>query len=102
MSLFATDIDEEFLTEKIQLEAAIEKINAKIAKEVSKYVSNDKFPQFKISIRESEDDGFEQYIRKGNIVAIYSKDVYSNIEDVLESILNCKPIDSESVILKLK
>ena len=52
--------------------------------------------------KQIEDDGFEQYIRKGNIVAIYSKDVYSNIEDVLESILNCKPIDSESVILKLK
>jgi hypothetical protein len=59
MSLFATDIDEELLTEKIQLEAAIGKINSRIAKEVSKYVSNDKFPQFKISIRESEDDEFE-------------------------------------------
>lgn len=52
--------------------------------------------------KQIEDDGFEQYIRKGNIIAIYSKDVYSNIEDVLESILNCKPIDYKSVILKLK
>lgn len=59
MSLFATDIDEELLTEKIQLEAAIEKINTKIAKEVSKYVSNNNFPKFEILIRESEDDEFE-------------------------------------------
>ena len=51
---------------------------------------------------DNEYDGFQQYIRKGNIVAIYSKDMYSNIEDILESILNCKPIDYESVILKLK
>ena len=52
--------------------------------------------------KQIEDDGFQQYIRKVNIVAIYSKDMYSNIEDILESILNCKPIDYESVILKLK
>jgi hypothetical protein len=66
VSLFATDIDEEVLTEKIQLEAAIRKINSKIAKEVSKYVSNDKFPQFKISIRESEDDKFEHEVYYDN------------------------------------
>lgn len=59
MSLFATDIDEELLTEKIQLEAAIRKINTKIAEEVSRYASNDNFPKFEISIRESEDDEFE-------------------------------------------
>ena len=59
MSLFATDINEELLTEKIQLEATIEKINTKIAKEVSKYISNDSFPKFEILIRESKDDEFE-------------------------------------------
>lgn len=66
MSLFATDINEELLTEKIQLEAAIKKINTKIAEEVSKYTSNDKFPQFKISIRESEDDDFKHEVYYDN------------------------------------
>lgn len=75
MSLFATDINEELLTEKIQLEVAIEKINAKIAKEVSKYVSNDKFPQFKISIRESEDDKFEHEV------------YYDNARDVIKLLM---------------
>ena len=75
MSLFATDIDEEFLTEKIQLEAAIKKINTKIAEEVSKYTSNDKFPQFKISIRESEDDGFEHEV------------YYDNARDVIKLLM---------------
>lgn len=59
MSLFATDINEELLTEKIQLEEVITKINAKIAKEISRYASNDSFPKFEISIRESEDNDFE-------------------------------------------
>ena len=75
MSLFATDIDEELLTEKIQLEAASGKINSKIAKEVSKYASNDKFPQFKISIRESEDDDFEHEV------------YYDNARDVIKLLM---------------
>lgn len=75
MSLFATDINEELLTEKIQLEAAIGKINSKIAKEVSKYISNDKFPQFKISIRENEDDDFEHEV------------YYDNARDVIKLLM---------------
>ena len=59
MSLFATDIDEELLAEKIQLDEALRKINTKMAEEVSRYVSNDNFPKFEILIKESEDDDFE-------------------------------------------
>ena len=71
--------------------------------ETSIYIISYKDEEYAKKIcKQVEDDGFQKYIRKGNVVAIYSKDMSSNIEDILESILNCKPIDYESVILKLK
>ena len=78
MSLFATDINEELLAEKIQLDEALREINTKMAEEVSRYVSNDNFPKFEISIRESEDDEFEH------------EGYYDNVDDAIAALMKYK------------
>lgn len=56
----------------------------------------------KESYNEVKKDGFSGCIRKGNIIGIYNQDMYSNIEEIIEKILECEPIEYDSAILKLK
>lgn len=51
---------------------------------------------------EVKEDGFSDCIQRENIIGIYNQDMYSNIEEIIEKILECEPIEYDSAILKLK